>query len=86
MGDDRLDSSQDRLHATNPDEWVKKAERSWSNTSRTARSRPYGENLFVVFTCHRSTFSGVGASDKPGAVHFHLVGYLVLRTVRAVIL
>jgi len=28
-----------------------------------------GRNLFVVLLVMASTFSGVGASDKPGAVH-----------------
>ncbi|MBY6059713.1 hypothetical protein, partial [Leisingera daeponensis] len=40
-----------------------------SSTSRTARSRTSGEYLFVVLLIVASSYSGVEASGKPGAVH-----------------
>src|SRR4030088_1603296 len=43
---------------------------SWSKTIRTARVRTSGENLFVVLLVMAPTFSRVGASGNPGAVHF----------------
>src|SRR5712671_6866318 len=44
---------------------------SWSKTIRTARVRTSGENLFVVLLVMAPTFSRVGASGNPGAVHTH---------------
>jgi hypothetical protein len=32
-----------------------------------------GRELVGRLDCHRSTFSGVGASDQPGAVHYRLI-------------
>ena len=39
-------------------------------TSRTARVRTFGENLFVVLIVMDPILSGVGASGNPGAVQF----------------